>query len=268
MVDGNRDQGRIAVSEKDFILTVALSRPEKRNAFDAEMIAQLTAVFTTIPVHTRAIRLIGHGESFCAGADLAWMKSSVARSIAENLTDAETLFDLYAAVRSAAVPVVARVHGHAFGGGAGLLSACDIVAAESKTQLSFSEVKWGLVPAVISPFVLDKVLPALAREWFLTGKVFLAEEAMRGGLINFVGELAEVDQFIDSTLKATLTAGPEAVRTTKAMIAALSLTDWAAARDSVPKIIARVRTGAEGQAGLAAFLGKKSPPWKVCDAQS
>ncbi len=245
------------------IVTVALNRPEKRNAFHPEMIQELTEVFTGFQSEEklRAVILTGEGESFCSGGDLEWMKSMAQFSHSENLQDANLLFDMFSAIRTTPVPVVGRVFGHCFGGGAGLVSVCDIVAAELKTQFCFSEVKWGLVPAVISPFVVERAHASAVREWFTTAKVFLADEAMAGGLINFSGNLSDVDAYMEHTLKLILGAAPEAVRETKALHQSYSTLDWDAIRYKVTGIIADRRVSVEGQKGLQAFLNKTTPNW-------
>ncbi|NJL25383.1 MAG: hypothetical protein HC902_09545 [Calothrix sp. SM1_5_4] len=158
---------------------ISLNRPDKRNAFHPEMINELTAAFTEAAKEktVRAVLLTGEGKSFCSGGDLEWMRSMAAYSLKENLRDAGELYDMYWAIRDCPVPVVGKVFGHCFGGGAGLTAVCDIVAADASTQFCFSEVKWGLVPAVISPFVTERAGAARVREWFVTAKVFTAADA-------------------------------------------------------------------------------------------
>ena len=157
----------LKLSQNMGVLTVSLNRPEKRNAFYPEMIQAIRKAFTVAAKEKdlRAVLLTGEGESFCAGGDLEWMKSMASYTMKQNLRDAEELYAMFWAIRTCPVPVVGKVFGHCFGGGAGLTAVCDIVAAESKTLFSFSEVKGGLVPAVISPFVVDRVAPASVREW-------------------------------------------------------------------------------------------------------
>jgi methylglutaconyl-CoA hydratase len=179
----------------------------------------------------------------------------------QNLKDSEELFDMYWAIRCCPVPVIAGVFGHCFGGGAGLTAVCDIVAAESSTQFSFSEVKLGLVPAVISPFVMERVHPAHLSEWFLTAKIFDAKEAKRGGLIHFAGSAKECDEYLETTFKNILNAAPEAVREAKKLIQSYSIINWKIQRGKVVKLIAERRVSAEGQRGLWAFLNKENPRW-------
>ena len=192
----------LKVTQNQNVVTVALNRPEKRNAFHPEMIVEITKVFEAFgkDKNVRAVLLTGEGESFCAGGDLEWMRSMAKFTFRKNLTDANQLYDMFWRIRSCPVPVIGRVFGHCFGGGAGLVAVCDIVAAEQKTQFCFSEVKVGLVPAVISPFVTERAQPAWIREWFLTARVFLANEAVTGGLVNFEGNQLDVDDFVDASV--------------------------------------------------------------------
>jgi methylglutaconyl-CoA hydratase len=245
------------------VLTVSLNRPERRNAFFPEMIREITKAFKAAAKdeELRAVLLTGEGPSFCSGGDLEWMKSMAGYSLKQNLKDAEELFEMYWSIRSCPVPVIGKVFGHCFGGGAGLTSVCDITAAESATQFCFSEVKWGLVPAVISPFVIEIGAPAKIGEWFTTAKLFRAPEALTGGLIAFSGSMAEVDFFLEETFKNILNAAPEAVRETKKLLRSFSRIDWKKARPRVIKMIAQRRVSAEGQRGLKAFLEKENPRW-------
>jgi methylglutaconyl-CoA hydratase len=253
----------IKVTQNQQIVTVSLNRPEKRNAFQPEMIHELTKAFKGLAKEksVRAVLLTGEGESFCAGGDLAWMKSMAKYTLQQNIKDAGQLFDMYWAIRSCPVPVIGKVFGHCFGGGAGLAAVCDITAAEIKTQFCFSEVKWGLVPAVISPFVAERAHATWVREWFLTARVFLANDAMMGGLVNFEGNQTDVDDFIEQTLMLILGSAPAAVRATKALHQSYSPIDWKKTRAKVTKIIAQRRVSDEGQAGLQAFLNKQTPKW-------
>ena len=253
----------IKVTQNNSIVTVSLNRPEKRNAFHPEMISEITKAFKSLAKDktVRAVVLTGEGESFCSGGDLEWMKSMAKYSLKQNLQDATRLFDMYWAIRCCPVPVIGRVFGHGFGGGAGLVAVCDIVAAEQKTQFCFSEVKWGLVPAVISPFVVEKAQAAWIREWFLTARVFLADEAVTGGLVGFAADQNDCDEFVEHTLKLILAAAPDAVKQTKSLHQSYSTVDWKKAKAKVTKLIAQRRVSDEGQKGLKAFLEKRTPVW-------
>ncbi len=245
------------------IQTVSLNRPDKRNAFHAGMIQEITTVFKAIAKDemVRAVLLTAEGASFCSGGDLEWMKSMAKFTYEKNLKDAKQLYNMYATLRQCPVPLVGRVFGHCFGGGAGLNAVCDIVAAEEKTQFSFSEVKWGLVPAVISPFVTERAQPAKVREWFLTAKVFQAKEALDGGLINFCGDMARVDVYLNQIFRMILDAAPGAVKETKKQQLSYSPIAWKKVEPQVTKLIARRRVSPEGQKGLKAFLEKQNPKW-------
>lgn len=245
------------------VLTISLNRPEKRNAFFPEMIAEISKAFAdgAKDRDVRAILLTAQGQSFCSGGDLEWMKSMASYTLAKNLKDADQLFEMYWRIYSCPVPVVGRVFGHCFGGGAGLTAVCDIVAAETTTQFSFSEVKWGLVPAVISPFVIERAHPAQVAEWFATAKVFTSPEALSGGLINFCGTVNEVDHYLEQTFKLVSNSAPGAVLETKKLLRSYSQLDWKKTRAKVTKLIAQRRVSEEGQRGLKAFLEKKNPQW-------
>ncbi|MBX3020204.1 MAG: enoyl-CoA hydratase/isomerase family protein [Bdellovibrionales bacterium] len=253
----------LKVTQNLGVRTISLNRPEKRNAFFPEMIQEITKAFKVAAKEktVRAILLTGEGQSFCSGGDLEWMKSMADYTLKQNVKDAEELFEMYWTIRNTPVPVIGKVFGHAFGGGAGLAAVCDVVAAEEKTQVCFSEVKWGLVPAVISPFVSERAHPAKVREWFTTAKVFNASEALQGGLINFSGSIDQVDGFIEETLKLWMAAAPEALRETKKLHQSYSPINWKQARPKVTKLIAARRVSKEGQKGLKAFLEKRSPKW-------
>lgn len=245
------------------VLNVQLHRPDKRNAFEPQMIGELTKVFTEASTDTkvRAILLDGAGETFCAGGDLEWMKSMANFSQSENLKDAEALFDMFNAQRTCLQPIIGKIHGHAFGGGLGLVALCDMAAAETKTAFCFSEVKWGLVPSVISPFVREKMNHSLAREWMLTAKIFSAEEAKLAQLVQFTGTLAQVEEYVEKSIKLLMSAAPSAVRETKKLLLSQSTVDWSRVRRLTTEVIAERRVSADGQKGLTAFLEKKNPDW-------
>lgn len=259
-------QDFLKLTQNSGILTVSLNRPDKRNAFHPGMIKELTEAFKAAAKDktVEAILLTGEGKSFCSGGDLEWMKSMADFTLKENIKDADELFEMYWTIRNQPQPVLGRIFGHAFGGGAGLLAVCDIVAVEEKTQICFSEVKWGLVPAVISPFVTEKAgQPARVREWFLTAKVFNGTEALNAGLITFAGDIDSVDAYLEQTLKQLKQAAPEAVRESKKLQLSYSPIDWTKVRPKVTELIAARRVSAEGQKGLKAFLEKRQPNWSA-----
>ena len=234
------------------VLRVTLAKPERRNAFDAELIAELHDAFADIG-DARAVVLAGDGPSFCAGADVEWQRASIDLSYEENVEDALRLYRMCERVDRCPAPVVARVHGYALGGGSGLVACADVAVAARDATFGFSEVKLGIVPAVISPFVLPKI-GAHARRYFLTGERFDAETALRIGLVH---ELAEdPDASIERVVGELLTSGPHAVRAAKQLVR-----DRPAGEETA-QIAAGLRSGEEGQEGLRAFLEKRTPGWR------
>jgi methylglutaconyl-CoA hydratase len=235
------------------VLRVTLARPERRNAFDAALIADLTDAFRDVE-DARAVVLAGEGASFCAGADIDWQRSSIDLSYEENVEDAMRLYRMCEAIDECPAPVVARVHGHALGGGSGLVACADISIAADDAVFGFSEVRLGIIPAVISPFVIAKIGPAAARRWFLTGERFGADVALRIGLVHEVSSAP--DEVVADVVEALLAGGPEAVR------AAKRLTLERPTGIGTAKIAAARRTSDEGQEGLRAFLEKRTPAWR------
>lgn len=253
---------------KDSIARVILNRPQVHNAFQPEMIKELTTIFKSIQKNKaiRAVVLSGSGKSFCAGADLDWMQSMANYTYTQNVKDAEKLFEMFLAMRECDVPIVGRVHGSAFGGALGLMSVCDIVFAESKSIFCFSEVRLGLAPAVISVFVKEKMHASHIQRYFLTGAVFSASEAETSGLIHKVVEsevqlLNAVEEYL---LKEVLVAGPLAARETKKLLRQLSGVQLTTKVKSLTtKCIAKLRVSDEGQEGLKSFFAKKKPHWRL-----
>ena len=241
------------------VLRVAMARPERRNAFDAALISELTAAFSNVG-DARAVVLSGDGPSFSAGADVEWMRSSAELSHEENIADALRLRAMLDAIDGCPAPVVARVQGHALGGGAGLVACCDIALADRAAQFAFSEVKLGIVPAVISPFALAKIGSSAARRYFVTGERFGADVALRIGLVHEITD--ELDAALDAVLRELLSAGPDAARGAKELARAPLSAQETARR------IAERRASAEGQEGLRAFIEKRAAgpgddPWGV-----
>jgi methylglutaconyl-CoA hydratase len=229
------------------VALVVMARPERRNAFDAALIAELTDAFSSVG-DARVVLLTGEGPSFSAGADVEWMRSSVELTFDENVADALKLRAMLDAIDSCPAPVVARVQGHALGGGAGLVACCDVVVAEPSAQFAFSEVKLGIVPAVISPFALAKIGPSAARRYFVTGERFSAEVALRIGLIHEVAD--DLDAGVERVVGELLSAGPNAAR------AAKQLAKRVHSADETARLIAEHRASDEGQERLRAFLDK------------
>jgi methylglutaconyl-CoA hydratase len=235
------------------VLRITLARPERRNAFDAALIGELTDAFADVG-DARAVVLAGEGPSFCAGADVDWQRSSIDLSFEENVEDAMRLHRMLESVDSCPAPVVARVQGYALGGGSGLVACADVAVAGEDAVFGFSEVRLGIIPAVISPFVLRKIGPGAARRYFLTGERFGAQVALRLGLAHEV--TPDLDEAVEGVVAALVAGGPEAVR------AAKRLTLERPEGLDTARIAAERRTSAEGQEGLRAFLEKRDPSWK------
>jgi methylglutaconyl-CoA hydratase len=234
------------------VLRVTLARPEIRNAFDAALIAELAAAFVDVG-KARAVVLAGDGPSFCAGADVEWMRASVDLDYDANVADANALRGMLEAIDRCPAPVVARVQGHALGGGAGLVACSDIALAEERAVFAFSEVKLGIIPAVISPFALAKIGPSAARRYFVTGERFDAATALRIGLVHEVA--SDLDAALERVLAELANAGPRAARHAKKLV--LDRPDG----PETARRIAERRTSDEGQEGLRAFLERRSPSW-------
>lgn len=253
----------IRLEKQNAVYALILNRPEKRNAFHAEMILEITkaAEMVAKDSNARVLLIKGDGPSFCSGADLDWMRSMKDFSFEQNLSDSRNLFRMFEAIYDLDIPVIARVQGHAMGGALGLISVCDIVGAETQTQFCFSEVKWGLVPAVISPFAIRKMTKSFADQLMLTAKVFHSDEALSCGLIQFKGTLTEVDEFISDQLKLLTQAAPIAVRETKNLLKKIEGFDPKKHLALTTKVISERRTSEEGQKGLGFFINKEKPVW-------
>ena len=243
------------------VLTVHLSRPEVHNAFDERLIAELTRVFSEVEGGVRVVILTGDGPYFSAGADLNWMRRSVTYDHEHNLRDAEALLTMYRAIDECPRPVIARVNGSAFGGAVGLIACADIAVAVDGAQFVFSEVKLGIVPAVIAPFVLRKIGPGQARRYFASAETFDAARARELGLVHEVVSEAALNERVETLTRAILGNGPEAIAAAKLLIRQIEALTTQAARDVTVATIARLRTSAEGQEGLSAFLDKRKPSW-------
>jgi methylglutaconyl-CoA hydratase len=247
-----------------------LTRPEVRNAFDDLLIVELSAAlrvvrdgFETDPAAApRALVLTGEGTAFCAGADMNWMRRSVAHSREENEADARRFAGMMRALDELPIPTIARVNGACLGGGMGLIACCDVVVAAEGADFGFTEVRLGIAPAVISSFVLPKIGAAAARRWFLTGEIFPAAVAKALGLVHEVVPAAGLDEAVGRITAAIAGNGPLAVAAAKRLIREnLALRRDDAIENSV-RAIAALRASPEGQEGLGAFLDKRRPSWK------
>jgi methylglutaconyl-CoA hydratase len=254
----------IELRQQGPVLTVALNRPEQHNAFNGEMIGELTAVFQDLDRRedVRVVILTGNGRSFCAGADLATMRAAADYSFDQNLADGQAIFDLMAAVDGCRKAVVGRVNGAALGGGAGLVSCCDVVVAAAHARFGFTEARLGIVPAVISPFVLAKIGPSHGRELFLTGERFDAERARHIGLVHHVAAEHELDARVQERVAELLQAAPGAQATAKALINTVAYRPKGELREFTATVIAQRRASEEGREGMSAFLEKRPPWWQ------
>lgn len=244
------------------VARVTLARPERRNAFDAELIAQLTTAVRGIEASTRAVVLASDGDVFCAGADLAWMKGMVDYSLDDNIADSAALADMFAALDELAMPLVARVQGAAIGGGAGLVATADIAVASTEATFGFTEVRLGIVPAVISPYVVRKIGPAHATALFVTGTRFDASRALEIGLVEAVESPDELDAKVELFVDAIIAGGPKAVNMAKRLVREVAGRPAAEVRDLTVRRIAELRIGDEGQEGMRAFLERRPPRWQ------
>jgi methylglutaconyl-CoA hydratase len=243
------------------VTELTLARPGVRNAFDEALIAELTAAFGLLPPGTRAVVVTGEGAAFSAGGDAEWMRRARTYGDAENLRDAAALAAMLRAVDECPVPVLARVNGAAIGGGCGLIAACDIAVAAEEAQFGFSEVRLGLAPAVIAPFVLARIGARAARRYFLTGERFGSGEAVALGLLHEAVPSGALDGRIEALTGEILLGGPQSVREAKRLIRELLALSREQALDHAVRAIARLRRGPEAQEGLGAFLEKRKPQW-------
>jgi len=251
------------------VATLSLNRPERHNAFNDEVIAELTSAFALLAEHksVRAVLLKGQGKSFSAGGDLGWMKKAAAYSKAENEADGQKLSDMYQALKTLPRPVIALAHGAVMGGGAGLVACADIAIASMDAKFAFSEVRLGLIPATISPFVIAAIGERNASRYFLTGERFDADAAKAIGLVHdVVGAPADLGPAAELFITLLLEAGPEATSRAKALIRGIAgrpvsdeLRAWTA------KEIAEARATDEAREGLAAFFEKRKPGWCAGD---
>jgi len=248
------------------VARVTLSRPEVHNAFDAALIGELRTVFVALaregPTELRAVILRGDGDSFCAGADIAWMLAASELDVEANEQDALAMADMFEAVDTCPVPVIARVHGAALGGGMGLCAVADIVVAERGARFGFTETRLGILPSVISPFVVAKIGESEARALFPGGRRFDASRAQRIGLVHEIVEgEAALDAAVDAAVRDILASGPTAARAAKAIVREVRGLSHGSAKWHTARTIARQRVTAEAREGLAAFSDKRRPAW-------
>jgi methylglutaconyl-CoA hydratase len=254
----------IEVEASGGVARVTLNRPDVHNAFDETLIAELTQVVRKLDgdAGVRVLVLEGRGRSFCAGADLNWMKRMAGYTHDENLADANALATMLSALNSMSKPTLARVHGAAYGGGVGLVACCDIAIGTPEAAFSLSEARLGLIPAAISPYVIEAIGARAARRYFLSAERFGAEEAHRLGLLHQLVSGPGLDTAVERVVTALLDAGPHAQSEAKLLIRAVAHRpiDQGVIGDTA-KRIARVRASPEGKEGVAAFLAKRKPDW-------
>lgn len=243
------------------VYQIRLNRPEVRNALNEVLIADLTQAVAALPAAARAVVLSGEGPTFCAGADAEWMKRSKEFTREENLRDATALSSMLQAIDDCPVPVIARIQGAALGGGAGFAAVADIAVAEEGTQFGFTEVRLGLVPAVISTHVLPRIGIGAARRYFLTGERFDAAEAKRIGLVHEVAPAGQLDTCMKAFVAEILKGGPQAVKAAKKLLRDVVRLPREKAVEETLRVISELRIAPEAQEGLAAFLEKRKPNW-------
>jgi methylglutaconyl-CoA hydratase len=251
-------------TKKDDVATVALNRPDVHNAMNETLMNELTHCFHQLSTDDsiRVIILTGNGKSFCAGADLTWMKKMVNYSQEENKKDSRLLLDMYESIHSCPKPVLGRINGAAFGGGIGLLAVCDITITVPEVTFAFSEVKLGIIPAVISTFVGLRMTPATMRRFFITGERFDSATAQKIGLIDIIVTPDKLDETIDSSVEQVRSSGPHAIQEVKHLMYNLIKMDVNAYKEFTVEKISELRVSQEGQEGIKGFLEKRKPNWK------
>ena len=253
----------LLVETSNGVTALTLDRPEVHNAFDAALIAALTAAFNEAASDSavRAVVLRANGKSFSAGADLNWMKRMAGFSEAENLADAQRLAELLRVIDICPKPVIARVQGNAFAGAIGLVACCDLVVSVPEAEFAVTEVRLGLIPAVISPYLIRAMGVRQARRWFLTAERFSAEQAQAMNLVHEVVDAGELDACVMHWIDAIQKAGPDALAAAKQLIAAVDRTPSTEVIADTAQRIATIRAGAEGKEGVTSFLEKRKPGW-------
>ena len=253
----------IEVIRDGAVARVWLNRPEQHNALAAELLAELTAALHAL-THEEAVRVLvlgGRGPSFCAGADIALMKASANATFEQNLAEAERLGGLFATLADLPKPVIARLHGNVLGGGVGLACACDIAVAAEESRFGLTEVRLGILPALISPYVIRRLGDRAARELMLTGERLDAAAALRYGLVQHVVPAADLDAKVDERVAALLAGAPRAQGRIKTLLELWADSTWEEYRSGLPRVLAEVRSGAEAKEGLGAFFEKRKPKW-------
>jgi methylglutaconyl-CoA hydratase len=258
-----KDYQTIKLEYRDHVARVTLNRPQLRNAFNNIMISEMIDAFKTINNNDdlRVVVLTGEGQSFCAGADLKWMKGVINYTYEENLQDSLNLADMFHFMFNCPLPTIARVNGAAIGGGTGMVAVCDIVIASEKAVFSLSEVKLGLVPACISPYVIRRLGDKNCREFFLTGERLNAHKALTVGLVNQVVPDDKLDKAVDERVKQLISSGPDALTWCKQLLLNAPAIPEKDVGKYTAEIITKLRMSDEGQEGMKAFFEKRKPKW-------
>ena len=253
----------IDVQRQGAVARVWFARPEAHNALSPELGGELSATLHALAddASCRVVVLGGRGPSFSAGADIGAMKASANATFEQNLAEAETLAGVFASLGDFPKPVVGRVHGNVFGGGVGFVCCCDIVVASDDARFGLTEVRLGILPGIISPYVIRRLGDRWAREFMLTGERFDAAEALRIGLVHHVVPAAELDAKVDERVGELLKGAPEAQKRVKRLLELWTVVGWEEYRAALPRTLAEVRSGEEARDGLAAFFEKRSPKW-------
>jgi len=254
----------LKVAVQDKVATVLLNRPDVKNAFNDELIAELTRCFNDISSSKkiRIVILTGEGDVFCSGADLNWMRKMANYTREENIADTQRMSEMFEAIDTCSKPVIGRINGSAFGGGVGLIAVCDIAIINKDAQFAFSEVKLGIVPAVISPYIVRKIGLGYARELFTTGERFNADRAKEIGLANHIGTMDEIEEMIAFKVKMLSSSGPVSIFEAKGLLRKLEELGTAEFRSFTAEKIAELRASDEGKEGIASFLEKRKPNWR------
>ena len=246
----------LKVDREGTVLRVSLNRPEVRNALNDELIDGLYQLFSTVSPEIRVVVLDGEGTSFCSGGDLEWMRKAAGYSEAENVADALRISKMFSAIRDCRAVTIASVHGAAMGGGSGLVACCDVAISTEDAKFGFTEVKLGLIPATISPFVIDRIGKGHSRALFATGEIFTAERALHIGLVHEVVPSREREATVNQKIRGILSAGPNAIIGAKRLVL-----DAPLSAEETAKRLAEARASDEGQAGISAFLAKSKAPF-------
>jgi len=251
-------------TKKDDVVTVILNRPDVHNAMNDVLIKELTQCFKRLTTDDSVVVVIltGNGKSFCAGADLSWMKRMINYSLEENKDDSHLLLEMYETINSCPKPVIGRINGNAFGGGIGLLSVCDITVTVPEVQFAFSEVKLGIIPAVISTFIAPRMKLADMRRFFMTGERFDSVIANNIGLIDFIVPVEKLDDIVNSCIEQVRSSSPNAIKEVKHLMKNFLEMSRNKYKEFTVEKISELRISKEGQEGINAFLEKRKPNWK------